>query len=37
LSRIARLVRREHLRRQLCGAETPEEFYTALLDAEATA
>lgn len=35
LSRIARLVRREHLRQQLCDAGTAEEFYAALLDAEA--
>jgi PTS system nitrogen regulatory IIA component len=34
LSRIARLVRREILREQLCEAHTPDEFYTALLDAE---
>ena len=35
LSRIARLVRRDTLREQLCQADTPEEFYSALLDAEA--
>src|SRR6185312_4161251 len=35
LSRIARLVRREDLRQQLCDAESPAEFYEALLDAEA--
>jgi nitrogen PTS system EIIA component len=35
LSRIARLVRRENLRQQLCAAGTPDEFYEALLDAEA--
>jgi PTS system nitrogen regulatory IIA component len=35
LSRIARLVRHEDLRQQLCEADTPQEFYTALLDAEA--
>jgi nitrogen PTS system EIIA component len=35
LSRIARLVRRENLRQQLCEAGTPGEFYEALLDAEA--
>jgi PTS system nitrogen regulatory IIA component len=34
LSRIARLVRRENLRQQLCEAGTAEEFYAALLDAE---
>ena len=37
LSRIARLVRRDNLRQQLCEAGTPQEFYTALLDAEARA
>jgi nitrogen PTS system EIIA component len=37
LSRIARLVRRENLRQQLCEAGTPQEFYAALLDAEARA
>ena len=37
LSRIARLVRRDHLRQQLCEAGTPQEFYAALLDAEARA
>jgi nitrogen PTS system EIIA component len=35
LSRIARLVRRENLREQLCQAGTPDEFYSVLLDAEA--
>jgi nitrogen PTS system EIIA component len=35
LSRIARLVRRENLRQQLCDARNAEEFYAALLDAEA--
>ncbi len=34
LSRIARLVRREHVRQRLCEAQTPAEFYTVLLDAE---
>jgi nitrogen PTS system EIIA component len=34
LSRIARLVRRENLRQRLCEAQTPDEFYQALLDAE---
>jgi len=34
LSRIARLVRREHLRDQLCGAATAQEFYAALAQAE---
>jgi mannitol/fructose-specific phosphotransferase system IIA component (Ntr-type) len=34
LSRIARLVRRETVRRQLCEADTPQEFYAALLHAE---
>jgi PTS system nitrogen regulatory IIA component len=34
LSRIARLVRRDNLRQQLCNAGTPAEFYAALLDAE---
>jgi mannitol/fructose-specific phosphotransferase system IIA component (Ntr-type) len=37
LSRIARLVRREHLRRRLCDAGTAEQFYATLLDAEAGA
>jgi nitrogen PTS system EIIA component len=37
LSRIARLVRREHLRRRLCEAGTAEQFYATLLDAEAGA
>jgi nitrogen PTS system EIIA component len=35
LSRIARLVRRENVRQQLCEAGSPEEFYSALVDAEA--
>jgi nitrogen PTS system EIIA component len=35
LSRIARLVRHENLRDRLCDARTPDEFYNALLDAEA--
>jgi mannitol/fructose-specific phosphotransferase system IIA component (Ntr-type) len=35
LSRIARLVRRDSLREQLCEAETPDEFYSLLLEAEA--
>ena len=35
LSRIARLVRREDLRDRLCDAKTADEFYHALLDAEA--
>jgi mannitol/fructose-specific phosphotransferase system IIA component (Ntr-type) len=35
LGRIARLVRRDDLREQLCAAKTPEEFYKLLLDAEA--
>jgi mannitol/fructose-specific phosphotransferase system IIA component (Ntr-type) len=35
LSRIARLVRRENLRQQLCDAGTPAQFYEVLLDAEA--
>ena len=34
LSRIARLVRRENLRERLCEAQTADEFYSALLDAE---
>jgi mannitol/fructose-specific phosphotransferase system IIA component (Ntr-type) len=34
LSRISRLVRREHVRARLLGARTPEEFYRALRDAE---
>jgi PTS system nitrogen regulatory IIA component len=34
LSRIARLVRRDNLRQQLCEAGTPDQFYSALLDAE---
>ena len=37
LSRIARLVRREQLRRRLCEASSAEEFYATLLDAEANA
>jgi mannitol/fructose-specific phosphotransferase system IIA component (Ntr-type) len=35
LSRIARLVRRDNVRQKLCEAGSPEEFYAALLDAEA--
>lgn len=35
LSRIARLVRRDTVRQQLCEAGTPEEFYTTLVAAEA--
>lgn len=35
LSRIARLVRRESVRRQLLEAATSDDFYHALLDAEA--
>lgn len=35
LSRIASLVRQESVRRQLCAAGTPDEFYNVLLDAEA--
>jgi nitrogen PTS system EIIA component len=35
LSRIARLVRRDNLRQKLCEAGSPQEFYAALLDAEA--
>jgi PTS system nitrogen regulatory IIA component len=34
LSRIARLVRRESLRDRLCRAQTGDEFYRTLLDAE---
>jgi nitrogen PTS system EIIA component len=34
LSRIARLVRRDNLRRQLCDAGSAAEFYAALLEAE---
>ena len=34
LSRIASLVRQESVRRQLCAAGTPDEFYSVLLDAE---
>jgi PTS system nitrogen regulatory IIA component len=37
LSRIARLVRRDTLRQQLCEAGTADQFYSALLDAEARA
>ena len=37
LSRIARLVRRDNLRQKLCEAGSPQEFYAALLDAEARA
>jgi nitrogen PTS system EIIA component len=37
LSRIARLVRKENLRQQLCRADTADRFYAALLDAEASA
>lgn len=37
LSRIARLVRKENLRQQLCQADTADQFYAALLDAEARA
>ena len=35
LGRIAKLVRHEHVRRQLFEAATPDEFYNVLLDAEA--
>jgi len=35
LGRIAKLVRREDVRRRLFDATTPHEFYTTLLDAEA--
>jgi mannitol/fructose-specific phosphotransferase system IIA component (Ntr-type) len=35
LSRIASLVRSESVRKQLCQAGTPDEFYRVLLDAEA--
>ncbi len=35
LSRIARLVRRQELRQQLCAAGSADEFYGALLEAEA--
>jgi nitrogen PTS system EIIA component len=35
LSCIANLVRRESVRKQLCNAGTPDEFYNVLLDAEA--
>ncbi|HZI73789.1 MAG TPA: PTS sugar transporter subunit IIA [Gemmatimonadales bacterium] len=34
LSRIARLVRRDHLRQQLCEADTADQLYAVLLDAE---
>jgi len=34
LSRIARLVRRDGVRRQLVESRTPDEFYSVLLDAE---
>ena len=34
LSRIARLVRRDGVRRQLVEARTPDEFYQVLLEAE---
>jgi mannitol/fructose-specific phosphotransferase system IIA component (Ntr-type) len=34
LSRIARLVRRDNLRQQLCESSSPAEFYAALLQAE---
>jgi PTS system nitrogen regulatory IIA component len=37
LSRIARLVRKENLRQQLCQADTADRFYAALLNAEASA
>jgi PTS system nitrogen regulatory IIA component len=37
LSRIARLVRRDSLRQQLCDAASPQEFYDTLLAAEARA
>ena len=36
LSRIARLVRRDHLRQRLCEAGSAEQFYATLLEAEAT-
>ena len=35
LSRIARLVRRDNLRQRLCEAGNAQEFYAALLEAEA--
>jgi mannitol/fructose-specific phosphotransferase system IIA component (Ntr-type) len=35
LSRIARLVREEAVRRELTEARTPDEFHKVLLDAEA--
>jgi PTS system nitrogen regulatory IIA component len=34
LSRIARLVRRDGIRRQLVDSRTPDEFYSTLLEAE---
>jgi mannitol/fructose-specific phosphotransferase system IIA component (Ntr-type) len=34
LSRIARLVRRDELRQQLCAAGSPQEFYAVLSEAE---
>ena len=34
LSRISRLVRREHVRARLLGARTPDEFYRSLCEAE---
>jgi mannitol/fructose-specific phosphotransferase system IIA component (Ntr-type) len=34
LSRIARLVRRENLRERLCAAQTGQEFYEAVVQAE---
>jgi mannitol/fructose-specific phosphotransferase system IIA component (Ntr-type) len=34
LSRIARLVRRDGVRKQLVESRTPDEFYRTLLDAE---
>jgi nitrogen PTS system EIIA component len=37
LSRIARLVRKENLRQQLCQADSADRFYAVLLDAEASA
>src|SRR2546422_872057 len=36
LSRLSRLVRREPVRGRLLGAKTPEEFYRAVCEAEAT-
>jgi mannitol/fructose-specific phosphotransferase system IIA component (Ntr-type) len=35
LSRIARLVRAEAVRRELTEARTPDEFHNVILDAEA--